>query len=226
MRVTLEIGPKGRKVVAVAPDWPGLERGAKTGEAAIDRLRSYFPRYARIAELAGMDAEFAGVGDSIDVVEQYQGNGSTDFWGISFAFSDIDNQDMSDAELARELTLMQGCWALFDEVRSHVSAQLRQGPRGGGRERNLIIRHVVRTEQEEWGKKLGLHVPELPQGVMPNEAALSAQRDAYCAAIRAFHAERKLARTWPLRYLIRHTAYHTLDHTWEMEDRDLTAKGE
>ena len=31
-RVTLEIGPKGKKVVAVAPDWPGLERGAKTVE--------------------------------------------------------------------------------------------------------------------------------------------------------------------------------------------------
>jgi hypothetical protein len=31
-----------------------------------------------------------------------------------------------------------------------------------------------------------------------------------------------LARTWPLRYLIRHTAFHTLDHTWEMEDKDLT----
>jgi hypothetical protein len=29
IRVTLEIGPKGKKVAAVAPDWPGLERGAK-----------------------------------------------------------------------------------------------------------------------------------------------------------------------------------------------------
>jgi hypothetical protein len=30
-----------------------------------------------------------------------------------------------------------------------------------------------------------------------------------------------MARTWPLRYLIRHTAYHTMDHAWEMEDKDL-----
>lgn len=28
LRVTLEIGPKGKKVVAVAPDWPGLAHGA------------------------------------------------------------------------------------------------------------------------------------------------------------------------------------------------------
>jgi hypothetical protein len=50
----LEIGPKGKKVVTVAPDWPGLERGAKTEEAAIARLLSYLPRYARVATLAGM----------------------------------------------------------------------------------------------------------------------------------------------------------------------------
>ena len=28
IRVTLEIGPKNKKVIAVAADWPGLERGA------------------------------------------------------------------------------------------------------------------------------------------------------------------------------------------------------
>ena len=220
----LEIGPKGKKVVAVAPDWPGLERGARTGEAAIERLLSYLPRYAPVAKLAGMDADFAAAGATIDVIEQYPGVGSTDFWGISFAFSSIDRQDMLSGELARELTLMQACWSFFDEVRSRVSAQLRQGPRGGGRQRDQIVRHVVRNEQEDWAKKLGLLVPELPQGVMPADEALRAQRDAYCTAIRAFHSEGKMARTWPLRYLIRHTAFHTLDHAWEMEDKDLTAE--
>ena len=57
---------------------------------------------------------------------------------------------------------------------------------------------------------------------MLTDEGLNAHRDAYCNAIRAFHAEGKMARTWPLRYLIRHTAFHTLDHAWEMEDRDLT----
>jgi len=222
MRVMLEIGPKGRKVVAVAPDWPGFERGAKTGEAAIERLLSYLPRYAQVAKLAGMNAEFAAI-TTTEVVEHYPGTGSTDFWGISFAFSGIDRQDMSSEEFARELTLMRACWAFFDEVRSRVSAELQQGPRGGGRDRDLIVRHVVGNEQY-WTKKLGLVVPQLPQGVMPTDEGLKAQRDAYCTAIRAFHAQGKMARTWPLRYLIRHTAYHTLDHAWEMEDKDLNAK--
>src|ERR1019366_5260589 len=108
LRLTLEIGPKDKKVVAVAPDWPGLERGAKTGEAAIEKLQSYLPRYAMVAKLAGLDAEFAAI-TTVDVVEQYPGTGSTDFWGISFAFSSIDRQDTSE-ELERELILMQACW--------------------------------------------------------------------------------------------------------------------
>ncbi len=219
LRVILEIGPKGKQVAAVAPDWPGLERGAKTGEAAIERLLSYLPRYAKVARLAGMDAEFAP-STTVDVVERYPGTGSTDFWGISFAFSSIDRQDMSSEELERELTLMQACWAFFDDVRSRVSAEMQKGPRGGGRDRDHIVRHTFGTQQD-WAKKLGVLTPE---GAMLTDEGLRAHRYAYCTAIRAFYSQGKMARTWPLRYLIRHTAYHTLDHAWEMEDKDLTSK--
>ena len=98
LRVMLEVGPKGKKVVAVAPDWPGLERGAKTADAAVARLQLYIPRYAQIAALAGMGDEFAAQ-TSIDVVETFPGTGSTDFWGISYAFSSIDKQPVSTQEL-------------------------------------------------------------------------------------------------------------------------------
>ena len=94
IRVTLEMGPKGKKAVAVAPDWPGLERGAKTEEDAVERLRSYLPRYSQVAKLAKMGAEFEAL-RNVRVVEQYPGTGSTDFWGISFAFSSIDKGGMS-----------------------------------------------------------------------------------------------------------------------------------
>jgi hypothetical protein len=218
LRVMLEMGPKGKKVVAVAPDWPGLSRGAKTAEAAIDRLLSYVPRYAPVAKLAGMDAEFAPI-TTVDVVERFPGTSSTDFWGISFAFSRSDRQAMSSEELERELTLMRACWAFFDDVRSRVSAELRKGSRGGGRDRDHIVRHTIAGERD-WAKKLGLRTPE--DATLTDEG-LNAHRDGYCDAIRAFHAEGKMARTWPLRFLIRHTAFHTLDHTWEMEDKDLTA---
>ena len=220
MRVTLEIGPKGKKVVAVAPDWPGLERGAKTEAAAIEKLQAYKPRYWQVARLAGLHAVFDTVQD-IDVVEQYPGTGSTDFWGISFAFSSIDEQEMSRKELERELTLMQACWAFFDDVRGRVSAEMQKGPRGGGRDRDHIVRHTFAAEQD-WASGVGVLTPD---GAMLTDEGLKAHRAAYCQAIRDYHAQGKLAgkrAKWPLRYLIRHTAFHTLDHAWEMEDKDLT----
>ncbi len=219
IRVTLEIAPKGKKVVAVAPDWPGLERGATTEEAAIERLLSYVPRYATVIKLVGMEAAFATI-PVVDVIERYPGTGSTDFWGISFAFSSIDKHAMSGEALERELTLMRACWAFFDNVRSRVSAEMQRGPRGGGRDRDHIVRHVVANERD-WAEKLSLYT--LPKPIQLDEGWI-AHRDLYCNAIREFHAQGKMARTWPLRYLIRHTAYHTLDHAWEMEDKDLTAK--
>ena len=219
IRVTLEIAPKGKKVVAVAPDWPGLERGATTGEAAIERLLSYVPRYATVTKLAGMEAAFATI-TGVDVVEHYPGTGSTDFWGISFAFSSIDQQSMSGEVLERELTLMRACWKFFDGVRSRVSAEMQRGPRGGGRDRDHIVRHMFAAERD-WAKMLGVLTPE---EAMLTDEGWNAHRDAYCNAIRLLHSQSKMARKWPLRYLIWHTAYHTLDHAWEMEDKDLTAK--
>ena len=224
MRVTLEIGPKGKRVVAVAIDWPGLARGAKTGEEAIEKLRAYMPRYSQVARLAEMNAEFDAIQD-VDVVEQYPGTGSTDFWGISFAFSSIDKQGMSDDELERELRLMQACWTFFDGVRSRVSAELRKGPRGGGRDRDRIVRHIFANEQD-WAKGLGVAPAGgevTPDGAMLTDEGLKAHRAAYCQAIRDYHSQGKTAGKWPLRYLIRHTAFHTMDHAWEMEDKDLTA---
>jgi hypothetical protein len=221
LRVMLEIGPKGKKAAAVAPDWPGLERGAKTEEAAIERLLSYIPRYAKVTKLAGMEEAFASTSSGIEVVEHYAGTGSTDFWGISFGFSSIDQQAVSSEALERELRLMRACWAFFDEVRGRVSAEMQRGPRGGGRDRDRIVRHTLAAEQD-WAKKLGVLTP---WETMQTEEGLKAHREAYCQAIRGLHSQDKMARSWPLRYLIRHTAYHTLDHAWEMEDKDLTDKG-
>lgn len=222
MRVTLEIGPKVKKVAAVAPDWPGLERGAATEETAVERLVAYIPRYASVAKLAGMEAAFASSG-AVEVVERYPGPGATDFWGISFGFSDIDRQVLSGEALERELRLMQACWAFFDEVRSRVSAEIQRGPRGGGRDRDHIVRHTFAAELD-WAKKLEVLTP---LEAMLTSEGLSAHRDAFCSAIRDHHSLGKPAgkvAKWPLRYLIRHTAFHTLDHVWEMEDKDLNAK--
>ncbi len=50
--------------------------------------------------------------------------------------------------------------------------------------------------------------------------------NAYVAAMRAYSAGKveRTMRSWTLPFLIRHSAFHTLDHAWEMEDKDLSGQ--
>ncbi len=220
VRTVVQRGPKGRKAVAFAVDWPGWCRGAKTPEAALELLESYRERYRPIAVAAKLAKEFDAAG-CLEVVEDEVGPGSTDFWGISFAPSNVEPEPMGDAELDRKITLLRACWMHFDAVGSQVSAEMRKGPRGGGRERDEIIRHVIRVEILDFAKRLGLREAE-DSALTPK--GLRDHRDEYVATMRAYNAgEGKRMRSWNLPFLIRHSAFHTLDHAWEMEDKDLSA---
>ena len=222
VRTVIEHGPKGKRSVAFGIDWPGWSRGAKTAELALETLESYRDRYRPVAGLAGMAREFDAAGP-IDIVEDKVGTGSTDFWGISFSPSATEQGPMDEADLERGITLLRACWAFFDGVAARVSPEMRKGPRGGGRDRDRIIRHTIRTESEHFGKQVGLRIPE-EAALSP--AGLRQHREAYVAAMRAYNAGevKRRMRSWTLPFLIRHSAFHTLDHAWEMEDKDLDAE--
>jgi len=223
VRTVVERGTKGKKAVAFSLDWPGWSRGAKTPELALSTLEAYRDRYRPIARLAGMAHHFEAAGP-LEVIEDRVGTGSTDFWGISFSPSSTEHGPLPEAELERRLGLLRASWAFFDAVAARVSPEMRKGPRGGGRDRDHIIRHVVRTESEDFARQVGLQVPE--NGAL-EPGALAPYREAYVAAIRAYNAGEvtKRMRSWTLPFLIRHSAFHTLDHAWEMEDKDLSAEG-
>ncbi|HEY7223663.1 MAG TPA: hypothetical protein VH561_08760 [Micromonosporaceae bacterium] len=222
IRVVLERGPKGKKFAAFALDWPGWSRGAKTADGAIETLAAFRDRYRAIAVRARLGREFDRAGP-LDVVEDRVGPGSTDFWGISFAPSSVEQDPMDAAELERKLLLLQACWAFFDEVAARVSPEMRKGPRGGGRDRDRIVRHTIRTESEDFAKRLGVVVGE---GAALEPGALAPYRSAYLQAIRAYQRGEITGslRSWSLAFLVRHSAYHTMDHAWEMEDKDLSGE--
>ena len=218
IRVMVEQGKK--KAVASAFDWPGWDRGGKSEDEALTVLATYRPRYARVAELAGFADEFLATG-KMKVVERLQGTGMTDFYTLSARPAGPEQKQMSEAECERKLALLRACWAYFDDVASHVSAELRKGPRGGGRDRDRIVRHANGAEIVEFAKKVGvITAPDAWQN--PNRDKLRAHRDAFCAAIREYNARGAAARTWTVQFVIRRCAYHMLDHAWEMEDRDLS----
>jgi hypothetical protein len=220
VRVVVQHGPRDKKVAAVAIDWPGWSRGARTAGDAVDTLDAYRERYRAVAQRVGLDAELDAAGD-VEVVEDHVGVGSTDFWGISFAPSSFEHGPMTDDELDRKLGLLEAAWSHFDEVGARVSREMAKGPRGGGRDRDQIIRHVLLNEQADLAKKVGV---ETPVDALTTPEGVRIHRERFVAALREHGAEGRMARgrNWTIALLIRHTAYHALDHAWEMEDKDLS----
>jgi hypothetical protein len=215
MRVILEIGKK-RRVVAGAMDWPGLDRWGTSEDDAIEKLLAYVPRYAGVAERAGKKAAFARAHD-VDVLERVPGSSSTDFWGIAHVPSDVEREVLSSADLERRLEILEACWAYFDDVGARISGELRPGPRSAGRTHDEIVRHVIANEPEQFSRKVEVRTP---REVVLTATGLAKHRAQYLDAIRAYNAEGKPARTWPITFLVRRTAHHVMDHAWEMEDRD------
>lgn len=219
VRTVVQHGPKDKRVAAFAIDWPGWARGAKTPDGAVELLAAYRDRYRPVASLAGLESEFDAAGE-LAVVEDHVGVGSTDFWGISFAPSSFEQGPMPGDEIERKLGLLQAAWRFFDDVAARVSPEMLKGPRGGGRNRDEIVRHVLGNEQVDLIRRVGVVTPD--ERRTPD--SLRAHRGDYLAALRDYNAQGKMARgrNWTIALLVRHTAYHALDHAWEMEDRDLS----
>jgi hypothetical protein len=217
IRVILEIG-KSRRVVAGAMDWPGLDRWGTSEEDAVAKLLFYVPRYAGVADRAGLGREFERAREP-EIVERVPGSSSTDFWGVAHVPSQVEREVLAPADLERRLGLLQGCWAQFDEAAGRVPHELRPGGRGGGRSRDEIIRHVVLTEPDQFSRKVEIRTPF---DVVLTPDGLARHRRDYLDAIRRYNAEGRPARTWPVQFLMRRTANHVMDHAWELEDRDPT----
>lgn len=221
LRIAIEHGPRGRKVAAWAIDWPGLQRGGKTENAALDALGDYRSRYVAVATEAGLGERYDPAAP-LEVVERYEGSGMTDHYGISFASTERERGGVPLKEMEQKIDLLRGCWRVFDEARHAVSAELAKGPRGGGRDRDHIVRHVVYNEMDWAWKVGGPRPPKDPTDWVFDEHELDEHRRRFIDGLLEFYADGRPARTWTLSFLLRHSAYHTMDHAWEMQDKDLS----
>ena len=218
IRVMVERGKK-KRTVACAFDWSGWDRSAKTEEDALRVLEAYRPRHAKVAALAGLSDEFLAA-RAVTVGERLEGIGMTDYYGLSGRSAGPEQDQMTAPECERKVALLRASWQYFDDVAALVSPELQKGPRGGGRDRDEIVRHVNGTEIVENAKKVGVR-SSADAWRDPNE--LRVHRDAICAGIRETNARGAAAVSWwTVQFFIRRCAWHMLDHAWEMEDRDLS----
>jgi hypothetical protein len=220
IEVYLEVGRK--KVFAGALDWPGWCRGAGDEAAALATLAAYAPRYAKIfARTAG---DFAPPDDpaAFALVERLAGNSTTDFGAPDLAPT-RDKEPFDAAARERSEAILAAIWGAFDRaVQAAEGKELRKGPRGGGRDRDGIVRHVLGADAE--------YLRRLAQKLRTDENAplddqLRQTREAIRAALAAGERDEIPAAgprggsLWTPRYFVRRVAWHTVDHQWELEDR-------
>jgi hypothetical protein len=118
---------------------------------------------------------------------------------------------------ARSLAgLLTAAWATFAEIAAASPAGLRKGPRGGGRDRDQIIGHVIGAETA-YARKLGIKLKQPPPG---DTAAIAQLRKAIAAVLNApSDGAPVVPGGWAPRYAARRIAWHLLEHAWEMQDR-------
>jgi hypothetical protein len=214
----LEVGAK--RVFAGALDWPGWCRGARSEEDALEALISYGPRYAGVLEGSGVRFTPPAKVSTLEVVERLKGDATTDFGAPSIA-PKADGRSIDRRWLARQEKILRASWKVFDRAAAKVAGPLEKGPRGGGRELDAIVAHVVGAEAS-YARMIGATMKEF------QEADADARDDERALVLEGL--ERAVSdgipergprggKRWSAPYLVRRAAWHVLDHAWEIEDR-------
>jgi hypothetical protein len=207
------------RVFACAVEWPGWCRRAKTQQEALDALAEYAARYAPVVADAGATLPSV-TADSFEVVEHIAAPPGKSFSGTDFGVIDrpceLDQRPLTAAQAKRLAAIVDASWRKLDDVVAGAPAELRKGPRGGGRNRDKVYAHVINAEAA-YARKIGV----IHKSPNPDDAdAVAALRTDIGAALMAARApEPVVAKGWSPRYAARRIAWHVLDHAWEIEDR-------
>ncbi len=210
------------KTFASALDWPGWSRSGRDEAGALQALFDYRARYRAV--LAAGDLEFYEPKDlsQLVVVEHHPGNSTTDF-GAPAIIPAVDRKPFDQQSFIFSRDLLNACWQAFDgAVESAGGRELRKGPRGGGRDLKKIVTHVLEADSGYLGR---IATRYRLDGEMQTMQQVDATRRVMLIALESAVKEPLPERgprggvIWPARYFVRRTAWHVLDHTWEIEDR-------
>ena len=224
VEVYLEIASK--RAFAGAIDWPGWCRAGRSEDDALEALLAYGPRYAEA--IRGTRIAFSPPKQlrTVKVVERLDGDATTEFGAPSIA-PKADARTIDRRWLTRQEKLLRASWAAFDRAVERVRGPLAKGPRGGGRELDAIVGHVVGAEAS-YLRMIAGTPPRFDEA-----KAAEAQDEERSAVIEGLERaltdgipERgpKGGARWSAPYFVRRAAWHVLDHAWEIEDRSSASR--
>ncbi len=207
--IYIELG--GKKAIAWSLEWPGWCRIRTSEVAAVQALVETQSRYRLIAQRAGL--EFAPA--DLVVVERLVGNANT-AWGVPSVLASAETSTIDALTAQRHVALLRASWDLLEVAVASSPAHLRKGPRGGGRDRDEIRRHVIEAERA-YARKIGVRNPPFD---VNDPTRLKAMREEIAAVLsKPSSGEPLVAGGWNASYAVRRMAWHVVDHLWEIEDR-------
>ena len=215
-RVALDSGDK--RFFATAVDWPGWSRSGKTRDEALGRLVEYGTRYKKSIGKPALKLVLPESVDDLQTVAIAKGDKNVDF-GVPHSIMDVDRESLTDDRLAVEIGLLEAAWAAFESAAEKASGKaLAPGPRGGGRSVGQMVEHVHETDRAAYIGALGAKAPPASANRVSVQSAFI---EALHAKVRGELPDKgpRGGERWPARYAIRRSAWHALDHAWEIEDR-------
>jgi hypothetical protein len=212
-RIDVYVEAGAKRVFAGAIAWPGWCRSARTEEDALEALVAYGPRYGKAVARRKLGFESPGGASSLRVRERVKGNATTDFGAPAIA-PKADGGSFGDRDAERLVTILRASWGALDRAaRTAEGRTLTKGPRGGGRDLEKIVVHV-REAEGGYLYAVGGRPPKSGDTRRLIERVLASRS-------RGEPPERvpRSGKLWSPRYFVRRTAWHALDHAWEIEDR-------
>jgi hypothetical protein len=214
--VYLEIGRK--RVFAGSVDWPGWTRSGRDDDAAIETLLAYAPRYAKVLRGTRLNFDPPSRASPLTVVERLSGNATTEFGAPDIPPS-ADKKPITTKDLVRCQTILKASWRALDRAADAAKdKELTKGPRGGGRDLDKIVDHVLGSD-ESYLSRLGAKAPKSEPRERPARLRATILETLERVARDGVPEGPRGGKRWPPRYFVRRSAWHVLDHAWEIEDR-------
>lgn len=220
VKVAVERGSK--RTFAIAIDHPGWSRARRDEASALQALLDSAPRYARTMKRKKIAFSGPKAVTDLEVVERVRGGSGTDF-GVPSADLKDESKPMSASELRAFVVALEACRAEFDAMaKAAKGKKLATGPRGGGRELAKIVLHTVEAE-EAYDAAVGIRSSAGAKASVEErmKASRAALNEAIAARERGELPDKgpRGGDRWRARHAIRRSAWHWLDHAWEIEDR-------
>jgi hypothetical protein len=219
-QIFIEEGRK--KTFAGSINWPGWCRSGKDQQTAIDALLEYGPRFSLVTNAAGLNFLPPQTANEFQVIEVVEGNATTSFGAPAVILeSDCIPAKKNDYEVWRYI--LKACWKSLDDVcQRAIGKELKKGPRGGGRDLDRILSHIIDGDVAYLKKTALSYKPDPENELMVEinhlrklilETLERAEKDGFP------EKGPRGGQIWPVRFFIRRVVWHTLDHLWEIEDR-------